>query len=112
MAVKRIIDRLQRLRDLRLLERKYRDDMPPWEELIRHNRELWDRARSQGISARTRVVFATSVGGDPMKAIVDTTLAAASTLRGAEASFLVCDEAVPACERPLSFTYPEEDFVR
>jgi hypothetical protein len=82
---------------------------PDWGRILAQSGGRWPDAVTAADG--TRVLLATSTGGHPSAAIMDTLLAAALTLRGARASFLLCDEVLPACQmveiglqRPASFT--------
>ena len=83
---------------------------PDWGRILADSGGRWLEAVSAAAGG-TRVLLATSTGGHPSAAIMDTLLAGALTLRGARASFLLCDGVLPACQmveiglqRPASFT--------
>lgn len=87
---------------------------PPvdWNALLGPHRTEWEQAvaRAQG---GPRVLIATSHGGHPGVTPVETLLAVALTLRGAEVHFLLCDAFLPACMEAL-WKKPERhaEFVR
>ncbi len=83
---------------------------PDWGRIIADSGERWPQAvaASQG---GPRVLLATSTGAHPSAPLMDTLLAGALTVRGARASFLLCDGVLPACQvveiglqSPASFT--------
>jgi capsular polysaccharide biosynthesis protein len=82
---------------------------PNWARIVTESGERWPAALAAAVNG-PRVLLATSTGGHPSAPLVDTLLAGALTLRGAHASFLLCDGALPACQmveiglqRPESF---------
>ena len=84
---------------------------PKWEKLLRADGGLWSEALAKA-SAGPRVLIATSSGGFRAGAIVESTLAAALTLRGARAEILLCDEVLPACiQAMLHFLPSQEEFA-
>ena len=84
---------------------------PKWEKLLRADSRLWSEALAKA-SNGPRVLIATSAGGFRAGAIVESTLAAALTLRGARAEILLCDEVLPACiQAMLHFLPSQEEFA-
>lgn len=55
-----------------------------------------------------RILIATSAGGYRPGAIVESTLAAALTLRGANVEILLCDEVLPACIQAMLHFLPSQ----
>ncbi len=55
-----------------------------------------------------RVLLATSLGGWQPGTRLDSVLAAALRLRGAEVAFWLCDEALPACQMADAYFYPRQ----
>ena len=83
---------------------------PDWTRILAASGTTWPAAVEAG-RAGTRVLLATSTGAHPSAPLMDTLLAGALTLRGASASFLLCDGVLPACQMveiglqsPASFT--------
>jgi hypothetical protein len=83
---------------------------PDWVRILADSGSRWPEAVAAAAGG-TRVLLATSTGGHPSAALMDTLLAGALTLRGARPSFLLCDGVLPACQmveiglqRPASFT--------
>jgi hypothetical protein len=70
---------------------------PDWARIIRQSGDRWARARAAAANG-PRVLLATSTGAHPSAPLMDTLLAAALTVRGARASFLLCDSLLPACQ--------------
>ena len=80
----------------------------PWDEIL--ERGVPERLAN---AAGTRVLCATSVGGHPVARAVDSLVAMALWLRGAEPTLLLCDGALPACEQCAYVEFPSPDeFVR
>jgi len=82
---------------------------PDWARIIADSGDRWPAA--QASASGPRVLLATSTGAHPSAPLMDTLLAAALTMRGASASFLLCDGILPACQMveiglqsPRSFT--------
>lgn len=89
---------MRRVRLLRRSVRAYRvrHRQPDWEHLLKRDRERWLDALSSGRGGR-RVLIATSVGGNLPASTLESLLAVALTVRGAEVHVLLCDSALPAC---------------
>ena len=77
---------------------KKRKELPDWRRLIATDPELWSRSVERA-QAGPRVLFATSIGGQPQFTVVEAALSIALTLRGVRADSLLCDQALPACQR-------------
>ncbi|MDQ3623186.1 MAG: capsule biosynthesis protein [Verrucomicrobiota bacterium] len=77
-----------------------------WREVLRRDRAQWEAARSRAQSG-PKVLIATSVGGHKPVVTLDTALALALTLAGADVHLLLCDEFLPACERCVVTAYPK-----
>lgn len=69
----------------------------PWKGLIRKDSHLWKNIQ-KGDNHRFRVLVAPSMGGYQQAVLLESTLAAALTLRGAKVDILLCDSALPACQ--------------
>ena len=67
-----------------------------WEGLVRRDGAFWERAR-QGAKGGPPVLIATSTGGHPAVTPVESLLAVALTLRGADVRILLCDKVLTAC---------------
>lgn len=80
----------------RYLRRRWAEHAPQWDQWLARDADLWRTARE---SARTgpKVLIATSTGGHPSAPTMESLLAAALTLRGADVHFLLCDSFLPAC---------------
>lgn len=83
-----------------VLKRLIGNDPPPsqypdWNAILDGSRAAWDAARRRATGPH--VLIATSSGGLPGSASVESVLAVALTLRGAQVHILLCDEALPAC---------------
>ncbi len=80
------------------LAKKYqvRNRQPYWDSILSNNQELWTEAlvHAQG---GPKILIPTSVGAYLAGTTLESTLAVALTLRGAEVHVLLCDSALPAC---------------
>jgi hypothetical protein len=90
----------------------WRSTLPDWAEILRQDSGRWRSARTAANSG-PRILMATSVGGFSPNSLVDSLLAVALTLRGAQVHNLLCDEALPACTLPGIRHFGEtEKFVK
>ena len=71
--------------------------VPNWDDIMVRNQREWKEARHLAQSG-PKVLLATSTGGHPSVPIMDSLLAVALTLRGADVHFLLCDSFLPACQ--------------
>lgn len=105
-----LIRRFPRLwRLTRLVRRWYyarRDAYPDWTAALAAAPALWQAARGAAAGG-PRVLMATSIGSTAHAVSVESALAAALTLRGAEAHILLCDGALPACAECEASFYPD-----
>jgi len=69
---------------------------PDWSRLLKNQREEWLRQREAARGGQ-KVLIATGTGGHRGVTPIESLLAVALTLRGAEVHFLLCDQALPAC---------------
>lgn len=86
------------LRPIRLLNLEMKNrwrGLPDWSSLRAGEADRWAQALRQ--ARGPKVLLGTGVGGHMPANILDSVLAVALTLRGARASALLCDAALPAC---------------
>lgn len=76
-----------------------------WAGILRRDKEVWERARRNAVGG-PKVLIATSTGGNYLALRMDTLLAVALTMRGAEVHFLLCDRELPACSQVDRFALP------
>jgi len=69
---------------------------PDWEALIGADESIWNAQKNKP-GRKPKVLIATNVGGHGPVCVVESMLAAALTLRGAEVHILLCDAALPGC---------------
>jgi len=85
-----------------LMHRTWTDELLPvtaeWAHFLRADPEMWAAARHRARSG-PKVLMATSSGGYNIVTVMESLIAAALTMRGASVSFLMCDQALPACIR-------------
>ena len=85
---------------------------PQWAELLKKDSALW-KASKERAKKGPKILMATGVGGFPTVTIVDSLLAVALTLRGAEVHILLCDKFLPACSMTARGFFPiTEEFVK
>lgn len=70
--------------------------LPKWDMLLANDRELWN-SKLQACSNGKKVLIATAVGFQMHSISIESLLAVALTLRGAEVHILLCDSALTAC---------------
>lgn len=95
MLRSRALARLQRLRSR---------PSSPWTEIL-----AADASRRSNEVLGRRVLFGTSVGSHPIAPTVDSLVAMALWLRGAQPTLLLCDGALPACEACSYTALPRPD---
>lgn len=71
---------------------------PNWRRVLEMSRPVWESATEASRSGRRRVLVATGTGSHLAAMQMETTLAAALTLRGAQVEILLCDRLLPACQ--------------
>ena len=89
---------LKRSVTLRLLARRARVNTyayPRWRSILEQDRARWDAARARARGG-PKILIATGVGGHPYAAALESLLAVALTLRGADVHLLLCDAVLPA----------------
>lgn len=84
---------------------------PDWGRILRADAPGWAAARAAARGG-PRVLIANSAGLDPHITTIDSLLAVALTLRGAEVHVLLCDEALPACVMSHNKRVAPDQFVR
>ena len=111
-------DRLRRApaleRRIRLLARRRRlvTGQPAWTSVLAGERAAWDDAVAAARGG-PKVLVATSVGSHIAGTSLESVIAAALTLRGAEVEILLCDTALPACLAADVTWYPDlSQFIR
>lgn len=79
--------------------------------LIERDRERW--AKALAAATGPRVLLAPSIGAFQPATRVDSVLAMALTLRGANVHTFLCDSALPACQLTDAYFYPNQSgFIR
>lgn len=86
---------LKRLNWQRRVQPRARRLLPNWADIIARSGDSWQAARS--LPARSKVLVATSSGGHHGVTPIESMLAAALSMRGADVHVLLCDQALPAC---------------
>lgn len=98
-------------RQVRLAKRKKRSilDRPHWEEFVNSEAITWNDILTQAKTGEL-ILIPTSVGGDIHLISIESLLAAALTLRGAQVHFLLCDGILPACFWCDATFYPKQEY--
>jgi hypothetical protein len=96
-------------RRARLVARRHRlaTEQPDWTAILSSERSSWDQVVAAARGGQ-RVLVATSVGSHLAGTSLESVLAAALTLRGAEVDVLLCDTALPACLAADVTWYPNQ----
>ncbi len=81
------------------------DAYPDWRRALAQNPTLWASARSAA-QGGPRVLMASVIGSYAHAISLESALAAALTLRGAEVHALLCDAEMPACAECEASLYP------
>lgn len=69
---------------------------PDWTEILKNDQQLWKNSLRNSHQG-PKILLATSMGSLPTAVIMDSLLAVALTLRGANVHILLCDTFLPAC---------------
>lgn len=83
---------------------------PVWKPILAREAPRWEAAMSKA-KGGPKVLLATSLGAYDNGVLLESTLAAALTLRGAEVHVLLCDKALPACQMSKYSKIPPERFA-
>ena len=84
---------------------------PDWKQILKSDRARWNEI-SEAAREGPKVLIATSVGRHKPAMPVESLLAVALTLRGANVHFLLCDRFLPACMLAVSTQFRDEaEFV-
>ena len=98
-------------RQVRLAKRKKRlkIDRPHWQEFVNSDAIAWSNILQQTATG-DKILIPTSIGGDIHLISIESLLAAALTIRGAEVHFLLCDGILPACFWCDATFYPKQEY--
>jgi Capsule polysaccharide biosynthesis protein len=112
MPLRELLKRSVRLRLAANWVRARTYAFPDWKPIVTRDRARWDEARTRARGG-PRVLIATGVGGHPGPVTLESLLAVALTLRGADVHILLCDRLLPACELTETTWFPDHRrFVR
>jgi hypothetical protein len=81
---------------------------PDWTTILRNDWDRWQAARTSARGGK-KILIATSAGGFSPTNTVESMLAVALTLRGAEVHVLLCDQHLPACFIPTIAEFPDAE---
>jgi hypothetical protein len=76
----------------------------PWKEILERSQPFLEKYVRP--SSRIKVLGATSVGSHAAARVIDSLVGSAMWLRGADVTMLLCDHALPACERAMYVDFP------
>lgn len=93
-------------RALKIHTETWRAATPDWTAILGRDLGRWQAARASARGGR-KVLIATSTGGFSGSNTVESLLAVALTLRGAEVHVLLCDQHLPACFIPTIRQFPD-----
>lgn len=79
---------------------------PDWRAILERDRPVWDAARRRAAGGPA-VLVASTVGGYGAGTVFESMLAVALTLRGARVHTLICDRALPGCQRAEYVDVPD-----
>ena len=79
---------------------------PDWQQILSDNRELWDASRRLAAGGPP-VLIGSTVGGYGAGSVFESMLSVALTLRGAKVHTLLCDRALPGCQRAEYVDVPD-----
>lgn len=82
-----------------------------WAKILAPEAVHWEELRARA-KLGPKVLIANCAGSDRQVTTLDSVLAAALTLRGADVHILLCDEALPACWMSYSQQIPPERFAQ
>ena len=89
--------------------RRLRQDKPDWQEVLHNHSAQWQAALNAAQTG-SKILVATSVGGDIHMLSVESLLAVALTLRGAQVHIFLCDGVLPACFWCDASFYPNDRY--
>jgi hypothetical protein len=79
---------------------------PDWREILTRDRTIWEAAKRRAAGGPT-VLIGSTVGGYGAGSVFESMLAVALTLRGARVHTLICDRALPGCQRAEYVDVPD-----
>ena len=91
-------------------KRKPKAALPNWESIIGSDSELWN-ASLQSSADGKRLLMASAIGGHPQFTVLESSLNAALVLRGANVDVMLCDAAMPACQRAKVASIKPSDMI-
>lgn len=80
--------------------------LPDWKALLATNASLWTGSKARS-GVKPRILIATNVGGHSPVCVMESTLVAALTLRGADVHVVLCDGVLPGCLKATIFAVPD-----
>jgi len=85
-------------------------NLPDWNQILNKERSSWQNAKLNA-SRGPKILIATTVGGFAALSSLESLIAVALTLRGAQVHTLLCDAALPACLRVEYPTIPDPQVI-
>ncbi len=96
--LKKIIRPVREMHQVASGRQKTRATLPNWAAVVATNPHAWGDALTKAKTG-PRVLLATAIGGHPQFTVLESSLVTALTLRGARVDTLLCDAAMPGCQR-------------
>ena len=96
--LKQLVRPLREKQQLAVGKQKAKAALPNWVAIIATNEALWRDSLAKAKDG-PRILMATAIGGHPQFTVLESALNVALTLRGAKVDTLLCDAAMPGCQR-------------
>ncbi len=96
--LKQLARPLREKQQIALGKQKPKAALPNWGLIVATNESLWNDSLVRAKDS-PRILMATAIGGHPQFTVLESALNVALTLRGAKVDTLLCDAAMPACQR-------------
>ena len=77
-----------------------------WREILKSDSSRWNQFRKSAKNG-PKILVATSTGGHFASTSLESLLAIALTLRGADVHFFLCDRFLPACLQSIITNFPD-----
>lgn len=95
---KQLVRPLREKQQIAMGRQKPKAALPNWAAITAVNSALWNDYVTKA-GGGPRILMATAIGGHPQFTVLESALNVALTLRGAKVDVLLCDAAMPGCQR-------------
>ncbi len=96
--LKQLVRPLREKQQIATGKQKSKAALPNWEAIVATNEVLWKDSLAKAKEG-PHILMATAIGGHPQFTVLESALNVALTLRGAKVDVLLCDAAMPGCQR-------------